>query len=923
MASCVSSLADTLRLIPGYDPFATAGKECWLDEEAAQKAIDFFPECLQHVEGSLANTPFHLELWQQAIVGNLFGWKKKDRRGRVVRRYRESLIYVPRKNGKALALDTQIPTPAGWTAMGDLRAGDVVFDDNGLPCNVLEAHDVMHGHDCYRVEFSDGTSIVADADHLWTTKTRKPENKTSTWTTRQILETLTVGSRSTHRERNHSIPVASPLSLTEVRLPVAPYVLGVWLGDGNSGDARFTFSSSDSEIVSHVEACGVSVLAPKGDRRSNAMKATITTTPPGVCRRGHHYNGKRCNACDRMVDYARRHGLPTPPHTLITIREELQSLGLINNKHIPGQYLRASYTQRLELLQGLMDTDGYVSKAGQCEYTTTSERLRDGFLELARTLGLKPSLKTARATCYGTDCGEKYRIQFYAAGQPVFRLKRKLARLPARPGTRSKTRQIVAVEPVPSVPVRCIRVDSPSHLFLAGEGMVPTHNTPLVAGICNYVLFCDQEAGAQIFSAAADREQAALLYRHAKGMVEREPELMSRAKIYGGAGHRSIVLKADEASSYKVLSADSDTKHGQNVHLAIVDELHAQPNRDLVDTLQTATASENRAQPLLIHITTADFDRDSICNEKHDYACKIRDGIIEDQAFLPVIYETLKEDDWTSPEVWAKANPNLHVSVSLEYLERECKHAQESPAYENTFKRLHLNMKTATDVQWLPMEKWDACGAITVDAGSLEGKTCDAGLDLATTTDIAALVLTFPEDGGYQVLPFFFVPEENAAKRAKRDRVPYLEWIKEGLIIPTPGDVIDYGYIRRKVNELGEVFKFRRIAVDRWNATQIATELQGDGFNVEFFGQGFASMSGPSKEFERLVIEGKLHHGGHKVLRWMASNCAAEMDAAGNIKPSKKKSTEKIDGVVATIMAVGMNLDAVDDGFDPEQLSFI
>jgi len=442
---------------------------------------------------------------------------------------------------------------------------------------------------------------------------------------------------------------------------------------------------------------------------------------------------------------------------------------------------------------------------------------------------------------------------------------------------------------------------------------VPRKNgkTPLVAGICSYVLFCDNEPGAQIYSAAAEREQAALLYRHAKGMIENEPELLNRAKIFAGVGHRSIVLRDDEASSYKVLSADADTKHGGNSHFVAVDELHAQPNRELIDVLQTSMASENRKQPLLAFITTADFDRESICNEKHDYACKVRDGIIIDPSFLPVIYEALPDDDWKSPKTWKKANPNLGISVSLEYLERECKRAQETPTYENTFKRLHLNMKTEQDVLWMPIETWDTCGfhdplewRQSMLNCTLAGETCFAGLDLSTTTDLCALTLWFPEQR--VAIPYYWAPHDNAEKREKRDRVPYVTWARQGWIELTEGDVVDYDVIRTRITDLTKTFRIKQFAIDRWNATQLATQLQGDGADVVFFGQGFASMSAPTKELEKSILANRIQHGSNPVLRWNIKNAAAEIDAAGNVKLSKKKSSDRIDGAIALIMAMGI-----------------
>lgn len=430
---------------------------------------------------------------------------------------------------------------------------------------------------------------------------------------------------------------------------------------------------------------------------------------------------------------------------------------------------------------------------------------------------------------------------------------------------------------------------------------VPKKNgkTTFGAALCNYVLFCDGEPGAECYSAAAEKEQARLAFEIAVLQVEAEPALRKRATIY----RNSIVIKG-EASSYKPLSAEAFSKHGYNVHFVLSDELHAQPNRELIDVLETGMAA--RSQPLMIHITTADFAGDSICNEVHAYAIQVRDGIIEDDSFLPVLYEALPDDDWTDPKIWAKANPNLGVSVTEDYLRRKCEKAKTSPSFENTFRRLHLNVCTEQDVRWLPMDKWDACDG-DLDLDKLLGQPCYAGLDLASTIDIAAFVLIFPEANN-AVLPFFWIPAETAPIRERRDRVPYATWARQGLIETTDGNVIDYDVIRRQINEIGEKYNIVDIAVDRWNAQQIITQLDGDGFNVVPFGQGYKSMTAPSKELERLVLSCNLRHGGNPVLRWMASNVSAEIDAAGNIKPSKKKSKEKIDGIVGLVMAIGRTL---------------
>lgn len=417
--------------------------------------------------------------------------------------------------------------------------------------------------------------------------------------------------------------------------------------------------------------------------------------------------------------------------------------------------------------------------------------------------------------------------------------------------------------------------------------------TPFAAGLMLLSALTDGEPGAQLYSAAPDKNGASLLFRHASEMILREPELQKRSKIYKSL--KSIEFP--NSTIFRALAADAHRLHGLNVSLAIIDELHQFPDSELVDVLITGTAS--RRQPLVVFITTSDFDRPSVCNSKHDYASKVRDGLIADRSFLPVIFEAGPDDDWTSPEVWAKANPNLGVSVSLEYLERECRRAQAEPAYESTFRRLHLNQKTSVETRWIRLEDWDACRR---ELPNLEGRECYAGLDLSTTTDICALSLVFPIDDLLAVLPFFWVPE--AKLRDKRDRVSYDYFQRAGLVTVTSGNVTDYDRIRADIGALSERYNIQELRYDRWNASSLVTQLQDDGLTLTAMGQGYVSMAGPTREFERRVLGKTLIHDGNPVLRWMLGNVMVEQDAAGNIKPTKAKSTGRIDGVVATIDAI-------------------
>ena len=426
---------------------------------------------------------------------------------------------------------------------------------------------------------------------------------------------------------------------------------------------------------------------------------------------------------------------------------------------------------------------------------------------------------------------------------------------------------------------------------------VPRKNgkTPLLAGIVDYVLFCDHEPGAMLYSAAAEKEQAAIIYRHAAGMIAREPELMSRARCY--RTYKSIEYAA-EGSTYKALSADADTKHGGNAQLVVVDELHAQPNADLVDVLRTSTGT--RRQPLMLYITTADFNRPSICNTVYDTACKIRDGIVEDRAFLPVIYEAAASDDWTDPAVWARANPNLGVSIKLDYLKREVEKARSDPSYENTVKRLHLNIRTQQDVRWIPMEAWDA-GGEPFDPDMLLGQECHAAIDFGWRDDFAALSLVFEVDELFYVLPWFWLPQ--AGPRDKR-AAPTSTFIAEGLITLTPGNATDIDAIYATVRECAKRYTIRSLAIDPANARKQGQDLMNEGYEVIEFIQSKTNYNEPCRFLMALLKDNRLRHGGHKVLRWMASNAAAEENGLGQIMPKKKLSTEKIDGIVALTMAL-------------------
>jgi len=429
---------------------------------------------------------------------------------------------------------------------------------------------------------------------------------------------------------------------------------------------------------------------------------------------------------------------------------------------------------------------------------------------------------------------------------------------------------------------------------------IPRKNgkTTLAAGLADYITFTDPERGAENYSAAADREQARLVFEQAVYMARRNPSLRRRARILTRA-----IIRKDGNAVYKPVSADAPRKHGFNLHFAVVDELHAHKKRDLVDVLLTSTGS--RTQPLVVHLTTADLIRPSICNQKLKYAQNVRDGIIDDPAFFPLLWDTPADADWEDEQVWKRANPNLGVSIDLRYLRREYLRALSEPDYEPTFRRLHLNQQVSTAITWIKLADWDACNS-ELAADALIGKPCWAGLDMSATEDITAFVLFFPEQCA--LIPFFWAPKEIAQLRTERDKLDYLGWHKQGFLNLIDMPVIDYDLVFAACLEIRKRYRIKGIALDRWNAAHMASKFQNEEINVVPFGQGYQSMSEPAKQFYKLIKAKRLRHGGSPVLRWMANNTMIIRDDADNIKPTKKRSPDRIDGIVGAIMAVGMHM---------------
>ena len=421
----------------------------------------------------------------------------------------------------------------------------------------------------------------------------------------------------------------------------------------------------------------------------------------------------------------------------------------------------------------------------------------------------------------------------------------------------------------------------------------------LSAGVALYLLECDREQGAQVYSAATKRDQAKLVHGEAVRMVRASKALSSR-----------ITLRADNMfdlktnSKFEPLSSDYNSLDGLNIHGAIIDELHAHKTRDLWDVLDTATGA--RRQPMLFAITTAGVSRESICREQHDYTKKVLEGSVTDDSYCGVIFTLDDGDDYADESVWVKSNPNLGVSVKLDDLQRKLRKAKEMPAALNAFLRLHMNVWTQAEERWINPDAWALCGGCT-PIEKLRDEPCYAGLDLSTVNDLTALVLKFPGTG--DVLCWIWIPEDIMTARERRDRVPFSSWVRRGYVEATPGNVVDYEYIKERLRKIAKEFRgLKEIGYDPYMATQIAIQLEEEGFKVVPVRQGWVTLSPALKELEREYLSGELKHGDNPVLRWMASNLVVKKDVADNYMPDKAHSIDRIDGIVALCVAISRQI---------------
>jgi phage terminase large subunit-like protein len=721
-------------------------------------------------------------------------------------------------------------------------------------------------------------------------------------------------------ESRYSVDVASALQLPAADLPIQPYTLGAWLGDGHSASARLTIHVNDAQILQGIRDEGIATVAREA--RPGILRVTLGQLRwrggyrADVCRRGHlradHENRSRhCLHCERLRYRAARNATAAPPLIELSLHERLRHAGLLNNKHIPEVYFRAGYDQRLTLLRGLMDTDGTASKIGQCSFTSVSHRLAMDVAHLMRTLGLKPSVQSKTARCRGKDCGTAWTISvFPPADMSIFALDRKRARQRPILDTRTRRRSVVDVRPVPSVPVKCIQVENPSGLYLTSRSYIPTHNSTLAAGILIIFTFFDGEPGAEGYCFATKKDQARIVFKTARQMVLRSSVVREFVQVL-----RHNLHNEETESKLEALGANEDTLDGLRPHVAVGDEIHKHGSPDLVEVVESGMGT--RREPLLFNITTAGESEgtETIYGQQLSISTQVLEGF--DKGFdIPEWFAFIAaadpDDDWTQESTWIKANPAWNISVKPDFLRKELAKALANPAEQPKFRRLYLGQKVQAIDAFFSLEDWDACPPLPDDE-ELRKFPSWLGLDLSSRVDVSAMVQVWrlgPEE--IAIRPTFWLPADDIEERRRRDKVPYPQWAAANHLRLTPGNTIDRSAsspIRAALGEAGKAWKVKSICFDPWQAGDMTQALQDDDKLLLMpIGQSFKMLSQPTKDLQAMVLARRVRHDRNPVMRWMMSNAKKREDDKGNVMLCKRRSRGRIDGPAALVDAVNQAL---------------
>ena len=857
-----------------------------IDFADSEKRINFIEKECRHSEAPFAGKPFILMTWQKAIIEAIFAIKMyNEELKKYVRKYQEVLLVVGRKNGKALSLNTKIPTPYGWRTMADLEIGDEVFSVDGTPSKIISISPIRFNHKCYKVTFEDGAEIIADAEHLWTVTNRDKKTQVKRVQHRKSDFVVTTEEMAGHFKRKrldskgieylYRVPMNMAVEYSHKTLPISPYMLGVWLGDGESSGGRISCGNSDlAEMTALIKAEGYTITSQKKDK---------------TCRRLH----------------------------ISMLTPKLRELNLLNNKHIPQIYLQASIFQRWELLKGLMDTDGYCSKNGECEFVQKSKAVTDGIVELLSSLGIKVKVKTQIPKINGKECNLVYRVHFFTDKlSPCFKLPRKIERLKPALNKRMNYKSIIDITPVESVPVKCIGIEHPSQLYLAGERFTATHNTPLASAISLAEWYCG-EMGTKILYGSNDYDQADLLFMATDAMREASPKLArctrrnQKGIFFGNKKQKSKIGKftSQNKGSIRKMSARTSAKEGRNIKIGVVDEVHELKDDTFVMPIRQALSTQN--EPLYIELTTEGFVEDGYLDGRLKIAEGVLNGEIDKPNFLIFWYAQDNEEEiWQDENSWYKSNPGLGVIKKWSFLRGMVEDAKISAATRAFVLAKDFNIKQNSAVAWLAEHV--IINPATFNMEELRGQFYVGGIDLGETTDLTAAVALFvnPYTMKKYALSHYFIPEVKIETNSKLnpEEKDYLEWARQGLVTICKGNEVDPDEVVNWYVQLLKMYEVKplKFGFDIWHSTALKKGI------ATYFGEdklckvamNFWTLSNPMSLLESDLTMKALNYNNNPVTRWNLKNCAIKVNNLGMKMPVKvHQSKNRIDGAVAIIIA--------------------
>ena len=864
--------------------------------EDAHKRIKFIETHCKHYEAPFAGKPFILTLRQKAFVEALYSFKIfDDEIGRWVRLYQEALLLVGRKCGKALALDTPIPTPTGWAKMEDISPGDIVFNEHGEPTPVVATSDVFIGHKCYEVRFEDGETITADAEHLWAvmtkhsrrcceytpTSTRKlPRadcrenggyiNLTTEQMARDFVRTRPDGKGVEYKYR---VPVAMPIAYGEKELPIDPYLLGIWIGDGESGGARISVSRNEvDDFINRITENNGRIISVKNDKSCVRVRISQEST---------------------------------------CLNTQLGAMGLIGNKHIPTLYLQASILQRRKLLQGLMDTDGTCATNGECEFVQKSKLVIDGFSELLSSLGIKHTTHSKIPTCNGKKCDLVYRVTFFVDQMnSCFQMKRKHNRLKPKLSPRMLNKSITGIQEVPSTPTKCIRVASPRGLFLAGKKMTVTHNTPFVAALMLAEWFCG-ELGTKELCSSNDYDQAALMLDAINAMREESPTLekVTRKNVKGIFFGNPKKPKKRGKFSYqnkgniKKISAKTGAKEGKNIKVGASDEIHEMKDNSSIMPIRQALSTQD--EPLYFEITTEGFTDSGYLDDRLKDARQVLKGELERPRWLIFLYTQDSEAEiWQDEKSWAKSNPDIGTIKKWSFLRQMVEEAKTNSATRAFVLAKDFNIKQAGGAAWL--QDAEIINPATFNIEDFRGGFYIAGNDFAETTDLCAskLLLMKPGDPMIYFWSHYWIPEEKL--KNSPDDADYKQWKRDGYMTIVPGGSVDSSLVADWQWSLYQDFGLipyksgydNRFAKDYIRKYEEYFGNDSEAVNVP---QDAKCLNNPMRRLESDMRHKLVNYNNRYGDFWCFRNTGVKPDNAERIQPCKLKSTHRIDGAAAAI----------------------